>query len=141
MRERRVRWPWASGSAKYGLPPPEPPSAWVELHRTDVLADTIAPLAILPEPQISLASIPAGRHEDGADWLFNLYGTHILIAGATGAGKVSVLVAEATLHSCGCGQVETGKCRVPHAQSRRARYDLFRSNDLQSPKPTSMPQP
>jgi DNA segregation ATPase FtsK/SpoIIIE, S-DNA-T family len=66
-------------------------SVWVELHRADVLAETIPPLPILAEPQVNLAGIPVGRHEDGTDWLFTLYGTHILIAGATGAGKGSVL--------------------------------------------------
>ena len=35
--------------------------------------------------------IPVGRHEDGTDWRFSLWGTHVLIAGATGAGKGSVL--------------------------------------------------
>ena len=66
-------------------------SVWVELHRTDVLADTIAPLPVRPEPEVNLAGIPAGRHEDGTAWEFSLWQTHVLIAGATGAGKGSIL--------------------------------------------------
>lgn len=68
-----------------------PGSVWIELHRTDVLITTIAPLPVRSEPEVNLAGIPVGRFEDGTPWLFNLWGTHILIAGATGAGKGSIL--------------------------------------------------
>ena len=40
---------------------------------------------------MNLAGIPVGRHEDGTPWLFSLWQTHVLIAGATGAGKGSIL--------------------------------------------------
>ena len=68
-----------------------PGSVWIELHRTDVLADTICPLQVQPEPDVNLAGIPVGRHEEGTPWLFSLWQTHVLIAGATGAGKGSIL--------------------------------------------------
>lgn len=68
-----------------------PGSVWIELHRTDVLADTIGPLPVQPETQVDIAGIPVGRHEDGSPWLFSLWQTHVLIAGATGAGKGSIL--------------------------------------------------
>ena len=32
-----------------------------------------------------------GRRENGLPWLVRLHGTHVLIAGATGAGKASLL--------------------------------------------------
>ncbi len=32
-----------------------------------------------------------GRREDGLPWLVRVHGTHVLIAGATGAGKASLL--------------------------------------------------
>ena len=38
-----------------------------------------------------LKALPVGRREDGAPWLVGLHGTHVLIAGATGAGKASLL--------------------------------------------------
>lgn len=66
-------------------------SVWVELHRTDVLNTTVAPLPLPAVDQVNLAGVPVGRHEDGTPWRFTLHGTHVLIAGATGAGKGSVL--------------------------------------------------
>lgn len=68
-----------------------PGSVWIELHRADVLATTIRPLSVRPEPEVNLAGVPVGRHEDGTEWRFSLWQTHVLIAGATGAGKGSVL--------------------------------------------------
>ena len=68
-----------------------PGSVWIELHRTDVLATTIGPLPVGSEPEVNLAGIPVGRHEDGTEWRFSLWQTHVLIAGATGAGKGSIL--------------------------------------------------
>ena len=38
-----------------------------------------------------LKALPVGRREDGLPWLVRLHGTHVLIAGATGAGKASLL--------------------------------------------------
>jgi S-DNA-T family DNA segregation ATPase FtsK/SpoIIIE len=35
--------------------------------------------------------MPVGRCEDGQLWLIRVHGTHVLIAGATGAGKASLL--------------------------------------------------
>ena len=66
-------------------------SVWVELHRTDVLADTIPPLPVAASPEVNLSGIQVGRHEDGTPWEFSLWQTHVLIAGATGAGKGSIL--------------------------------------------------
>jgi S-DNA-T family DNA segregation ATPase FtsK/SpoIIIE len=61
----------------------------LELVRRDALA---APIAALPIPEhVDLAAVPLGRCEDGSPWLLRLLGSHVLIAGATGAGKGSVL--------------------------------------------------
>lgn len=68
-----------------------PGSVWIELHCTDVLKITIAPLPVQPESEVNLAGVPVGRHEDGTEWRFSLWQTHVLIAGATGAGKGSIL--------------------------------------------------
>jgi S-DNA-T family DNA segregation ATPase FtsK/SpoIIIE len=35
--------------------------------------------------------VPVGRREDGQPWAVRLRGSHTLVAGATGAGKGSVL--------------------------------------------------
>lgn len=71
------------------IAPAGPGSVVVELHRRDVLVKTVRPLA--QSRSVSLAGLPIGRHEDGTDWRFRLQGTHVLIAGATGAGKGSIL--------------------------------------------------
>lgn len=68
-----------------------PGSVWIELHHNDVLADAIAPLPVRAPQEVDLARIPVGRHEEGTPWLFSLWQTHVLIAGATGAGKGSIL--------------------------------------------------
>jgi DNA segregation ATPase FtsK/SpoIIIE, S-DNA-T family len=58
-----------------------------------VRADTLAhPFGALPYPaETDLSALPIGRAEDGGPWLLRLLGTHVLIAGATGAGKGSVI--------------------------------------------------
>nr|WP_326828393.1 FtsK/SpoIIIE domain-containing protein [Parafrankia elaeagni] len=38
-----------------------------------------------------LDAVPVGRREDGGPWLLRLRGSHVLVAGASGAGKASVL--------------------------------------------------
>jgi DNA segregation ATPase FtsK/SpoIIIE, S-DNA-T family len=61
----------------------------LELVRRDTLA---APVAALPIPEsVDLAAVPVGRCEDGTPWRLRLAGSHLLIAGATGAGKGSIL--------------------------------------------------
>ncbi|MDT3440969.1 FtsK/SpoIIIE domain-containing protein [Pseudofrankia sp. BMG5.37] len=40
---------------------------------------------------VDLSAVPVGRREDGGRWLLPLAGSHVLVAGATGAGKGSVL--------------------------------------------------
>jgi S-DNA-T family DNA segregation ATPase FtsK/SpoIIIE len=57
--------------------------------RRDPLA---AVVPALPVPDVcDLGAVPVGRREDGELWTVRLRGSHTLIAGATGAGKGSVL--------------------------------------------------
>jgi DNA segregation ATPase FtsK/SpoIIIE, S-DNA-T family len=66
-----------------------PGSVVVELLRRDALA---AVVAALPIPQrADLRAVPAGRREDGMLWTIRLHGSHVLLAGSTGAGKASLL--------------------------------------------------
>jgi S-DNA-T family DNA segregation ATPase FtsK/SpoIIIE len=61
----------------------------LELVRADTLADTVP---ALPVPaSVDLAGLPVGRLENGGPWRLRLLGTHVLIAGATGSGKGSVI--------------------------------------------------
>jgi S-DNA-T family DNA segregation ATPase FtsK/SpoIIIE len=73
------------------IAPSGPGGVVIELHRKDVLATTIRPLPLPSADRVNLAGVPIGRHEDGSPWCFSLWQTHVLIAGATGAGKGSIL--------------------------------------------------
>ena len=64
-----------------------PGSVVLELVRRDALADPIPALAIPQAAEVDLRALPVGRREDGSVFTLRLAGTHLLIAGATGAGK------------------------------------------------------
>jgi S-DNA-T family DNA segregation ATPase FtsK/SpoIIIE len=61
----------------------------LEFVRRDALAEPIPALPI--GAHVNLRALPVGRREDGQVWTVRLHGTHVLVAGATGAGKGSVL--------------------------------------------------
>ena len=61
----------------------------LELVRADTLTDPIPALSMAD--QVDLTGLPVGRCEDGSPWLLRLISTHVLIAGATGSGKGSVI--------------------------------------------------
>jgi DNA segregation ATPase FtsK/SpoIIIE, S-DNA-T family len=61
----------------------------LEFIRRDALAAFVPALPVPDNPD--LKALPVGRREDGQPWLVKLHGTHVLIAGATGAGKASLL--------------------------------------------------
>jgi DNA segregation ATPase FtsK/SpoIIIE, S-DNA-T family len=61
----------------------------LEFVRRDALAAIIPALTIAV--RVDLRALPVGRREDGQAWLVRIHGTHVLIAGATGAGKASLL--------------------------------------------------
>jgi DNA segregation ATPase FtsK/SpoIIIE, S-DNA-T family len=61
----------------------------LEFVRRDALA-AIIPALPLPA-RVDLRTLPVGRREDGLVWVVRVHGTHVLIAGATGAGKASLL--------------------------------------------------
>jgi DNA segregation ATPase FtsK/SpoIIIE, S-DNA-T family len=61
----------------------------LEFVRRDALAAIIPAQPVPARPD--LKALPVGRREDGLPWLIRLHGTHVLLAGATGAGKASLL--------------------------------------------------
>ncbi len=61
----------------------------LEFVRRDALAAIVPALPVPAYPD--LKALPVGRREDGLPWLVRLHGTHVLVAGATGAGKASLL--------------------------------------------------
>ena len=79
---------------------PRPGYVWVELAFTDPLTATVPPADLSPrtdpptDPTLGIDGLDAvtiGRAEDGTPWELPIRGTHVLVAGATGSGKGSVL--------------------------------------------------
>jgi len=65
---------------------------WIDFYRRDPLDRIVTPpLLDGPDGPADLENLPLGRREDGGPWLLPLRGSHVLIAGATGSGKGSVL--------------------------------------------------
>ncbi|WP_007507686.1 FtsK/SpoIIIE domain-containing protein [Pseudofrankia saprophytica] len=66
---------------------------WVDFYRRDSLGRTVAPYPVdgPDAPGAGLENLVVGRREDGRPWLLQLRGSHVLVAGATGSGKGSVL--------------------------------------------------
>ncbi|RNH94220.1 cell division protein FtsK [Micromonospora aurantiaca] len=61
----------------------------VRLVRRDPLAAVVVPLPVADVPELD--GLPLGVDEDGQPYRLRLAGSHVLIAGATGSGKGSVL--------------------------------------------------
>ncbi|HEY3682901.1 MAG TPA: FtsK/SpoIIIE domain-containing protein [Streptosporangiaceae bacterium] len=77
------------GAASCRVRMDRPGRVWLEFPRGDSLAD---PLPALPVPDVTdLGALPVGRCEDGSDWRLKVHGTHVLVAGVTGAGKGSII--------------------------------------------------
>jgi S-DNA-T family DNA segregation ATPase FtsK/SpoIIIE len=99
----------------------------LELVRRDALA---ALIPALPVPAVSdLRSLPVGRREDGGLFTIRLHGTHLLIAGATGAGKGSYLwgLVRAMLNAMASGLVRVHACdpKLMELAFGRAMFETF----------------
>jgi len=79
----------ALGARECRVTSAKPGRVWLEVHHRDVLQSVVPPIP--QEASADLSGVPIGVHEDGKAWRLRLSGTHILIAGATGSGKGSVL--------------------------------------------------
>jgi S-DNA-T family DNA segregation ATPase FtsK/SpoIIIE len=66
-----------------------PGAVTLEFVRADTLAHPVPALPV--DPMVNLGALPVGWCEDGRPWLLRLLGSHVLIAGATGSGKGSVI--------------------------------------------------
>lgn len=81
----------------------------ITIMRADVLTEPVA--VPLPEPgaRVDLSAIPVGVTENRGPWLLPILGHHILVAGATGAGKGSLLQ---SLIAGLAPDVKTGRVRL-----------------------------
>jgi DNA segregation ATPase FtsK/SpoIIIE, S-DNA-T family len=77
------------------------------LYRRDPLTRVVAPLGIPQTPD--LGGLPVGVREDGARYGLRLTDTHVLVVGATGAGKSSLIWA--VLRALG-GAIRSGLVQV-----------------------------
>ncbi len=70
-----------------------PAPGWVrlELRVHDTLAQAATTDTAPETAGVDLEAVPVGVREDGAPWLLRVLYSHILLAGATGSGKGSVL--------------------------------------------------
>ena len=99
----------------------------LELVRRDALA---AVIPALPIPAVTdLRALPVGRREDGEPFTIRLHGTHLLIAGATGAGKGSYLwgLVRAMLPAMAAGLVRVHACdpKLMELAFGRAMFERF----------------
>jgi len=99
----------------------------LELVRRDALAVVITALPIPAVPD--LRALPVGRREDGELFTIRLHGTHLLIAGATGAGKGSYLwgLVRAMLPAMAAGLVQVHACdpKLMELAFGRAMFERF----------------
>jgi DNA segregation ATPase FtsK/SpoIIIE, S-DNA-T family len=66
-----------------------PSRVWLDFSHTEPLT---VPIPALPVPEVpDFSALALGVTADGSPWRLRLLGSHVLIAGATGSGKGSVL--------------------------------------------------
>ena len=116
----------------------KPGRAWLEVHHRDVLQSVVPP--ITRQGPADLSGIPIGASEDGRTWRLRLSGTHVLIAGATGSGKGSVLWS--LLHGLGSdisqGRVHVWAIDPKGGMELRPGQGLFRRFEDSSPEAMCM---
>jgi S-DNA-T family DNA segregation ATPase FtsK/SpoIIIE len=99
----------------------------LELVRRDALA---SPMPALPVPnETDLRALMVGQREDGTPFPVRLTGTHLLIAGATGAGKGSYLwgLVRAMLPAMAAGLVRAWACdpKLMELAFGRELFDIY----------------
>ncbi|WP_430791715.1 FtsK/SpoIIIE domain-containing protein [Actinoplanes sp. G11-F43] len=88
------------------IPGPTYATVVLVLMRGDSLQETIEPLPVPHRPDFT--ALPVGVQEDGDLYRLRLFGTQVLIVGATGSGKGSVIwsIVRALAGGVGAGLVE-----------------------------------
>lgn len=76
------------GAGRASMRRHRPGRVWLELRTGDPLASVVRTHEVAV---CDLRAVPIGIDEDGRTWALRVRGTHTLIAGATGAGKGSIL--------------------------------------------------
>lgn len=76
---------------EFGQPDYRPGTVYLRLSYGDPLVHVVTATPLTDMGAVDFATIAVGRRDDGKPWTVSLLGTHLLLAGATGAGKGSVL--------------------------------------------------
>ena len=99
----------------------------LEFVRRDALATIVEPPPIPAHPD--LRALPVGRREDGLPWLVRLHGSHLLLAGATGAGKALAAVGPGPgpvpAHAAGLVRVLAADPKLMELAFGRAVFDAY----------------
>lgn len=90
-RRRMPKWLRERISPEFTMGDRTPGTVFLRLAFGDPLIKVVTAQTITPTDLIDLSAVRIGRRDDGKDWVVSLLGTHILLAGATGSGKGSVL--------------------------------------------------
>jgi DNA segregation ATPase FtsK/SpoIIIE, S-DNA-T family len=77
------------GAASCRVREDKPGRVWLEFATADPLRETVPALPVAEN--VDLEAVAIGLREDGEPWKVRVLGTHMLVAGMTGAGKGSVL--------------------------------------------------
>jgi S-DNA-T family DNA segregation ATPase FtsK/SpoIIIE len=77
------------GAASCRVREDRPGRVWLEFTTADPLRETVAALPVCED--VDLEAVAIGMQENGEPWRVKVLGTHMLVAGMTGAGKGSVL--------------------------------------------------
>jgi S-DNA-T family DNA segregation ATPase FtsK/SpoIIIE len=77
------------GAASCRVREDRPGRVWLEFTTADPLRETVPALTVCED--VDLEAVAIGLREDGEPWKVKVLGTHMLVAGMTGAGKGSVL--------------------------------------------------
>lgn len=90
--ETRDRLAQYLGVSKVLVTQTDPGFVQLDMRCWDTLASAVVVHPdVFTATGVDLEAVPAGVREDGRVWLVRMLGTHILLAGATGSGKGSVL--------------------------------------------------
>ena len=104
-----------------------PGAVLLEFVRRDALAAIIPAFPI--GERADLRALPVGRREDGQPWLVRVHGTHVLIAGSTGAGKAALLwsIVRALLPAMAAGlvRVQAADPKLMELAYGRAIFDRY----------------
>lgn len=90
-RRRLPEWLRKRASPEFAHPASRAGVVYLRLAFGDPLVRVVTGATDIPAAEVDLSAVRLGRRDDGKDWLVSLLGTHVLLAGATGSGKGSVL--------------------------------------------------